>query len=563
MRQPRQKDLTDFLLLDFQSKKIAFRVIKRETPSYKSYAMPENCWVLTIQPWFQFMDRPQRRRFLHQSAGLACALPALVPTLAYSEESNSGTGPKAEHPHGIVGQANGQTMALVNFSSNLQFDQIPKAVIDRAKDTLADTLASAIFGSTLPWSQIIASYCQDIGKLGKSQVLGLQNVRYEPSSAALANGAFTHAFELDNLTKPNSGSHPGATVFIPLLALAQARGCTGKELLTAFVAGTEVMIRIGLSTMHSQEEHGFHAPGTTGPFGSAAGCARLMGLDENLTANAMGLAASCAGGLLEFAMAGNGAMVKRLHMGRAAQAGILSSSLAQKGFTGPHSALEGRFGFLNVFCPEHDFVRLTSNLGSEWLTLTTMHKRYACHITAHTPVESAQALKTDFGFKGEDIEELTIECNERSMRANNIPAPKDILLGQYSIPFCVALSMYRNPVDPRSFNDSALLDERIMKLCANTVMKLIPPPDNRSDMTSVVHIKLKNGQELTKRSSAFLGTPERPLDKNALREKFLLLSVSDSPSDSKSIEKRKNKMNHWFDRIQNLENENNLHWIDA
>ena len=123
--------------------------------------------------------------------------------------------------------------------------------------------------------------------------------------------------------------------------------------------------------------------------------------------------------------------------------------------------------------------------------------------------------------------------------------------------------MYRNPVDPRSFNDSALLDERIMKLCANTVMKLIPPPDNRSDMTSVVHIKLKNGQELTKRSSAFLGTPERPLDKNALREKFLLLSVSDSPSDSKSIEKRKNKMNHWFDRIQNLENENNLHWIDA
>ena len=256
-------------------------------------------------------------------------------------------------------------------------------------------------------------------------------------------------------------------------------------------------------------------------------------------------------------------MVKRLHMGRAAQAGVLASSLAQKGFTGPHTALEGRFGFLNVFCPEHDFDRLSSNLGSEWLSLTTMHKRYACHITAHTPVESAQTLKAEYGFHGEDIEELTIECNERSMRANNIPVPKDILLGQYSVPFCVALSMYRNPVDPRSFNDSALRDERIMKLCAKTVMKLIPPPDNHSDMTSVVHIKLKNGQEISKRTSAFLGTPERPLSQQALREKFLLLTVNESSAQSKAIDIQKNKMNLWFDKIQNLEHEKNLHWIDA
>ena len=509
------------------------------------------------------MDQLKRRRFLHQGAGLACALPALLPSASHAEESSSSPTPKPEHQHGVVGQANGQTMALVNFSANLKFEDIPKEVLQRAKDTLADTIGSAIFGSSLPWSQIIANYCLDIGKHGKSQVLGLKNVCYEPSSAALANGAFTHAFELDNLTKPNSGSHPGATVFIPLLAVAQARACSGKDLLTAFVAGTEVMIRIGLSTLHSQEEHGFHAPGTTGPFGSAAGCSRLMGLSADQTANAMGLAASCAGGLLEFAMAGNGAMVKRLHMGRAAQAGVLSSSLAEKGFTGPHTALEGRFGFLNVFCPEHDFNRLASNLGSEWLSLTTMHKRYACHITAHTPVESAQALKAEYGFKGEDIEELTIECNERSMRANNIPAPKDILLAQYSIPFCVALSMFRNPVDPRSFNDSALLDERIMNLCARTIMKLIPPPDNRSDMTSVVHIKLKNGQQLSKRSSAFLGTPERPLDQQALREKFLLLTVNESMASKKSIETQKQKMNQWFDKIQKIENEKNLNWLDA
>jgi 2-methylcitrate dehydratase PrpD len=240
----------------------------------------------------------------------------------------------------------------------------------------------------------------------------------------------------------------------------------------------------------------------------------------------------------------------------------MAAKLSQKGFTGPESALEGTFGFLNVFCPEHDFDQLTLNLGQDWLTLTTMHKRYACHITAHTPVESAVALRHEFQFKPEDIEQINIECNERSMRANNIPAPKDILIGQYSIPFCVALSMYRNPVDPRSFDESAVQDARIMALAKQTIMRLIPPPDHRSDMTSVVTIKLKNGQELSKRSTAFLGTPERPLEPNALREKFLLLCLGDVSGTLKpeQIEQRK-KLNVWFDRIQNLEQQSNLNWI--
>ena len=496
----------------------------------------------------------KRRFFLQSGVGLATTLPLLSQGNEASKET--------EGSHAVKGRPDGQTLELARFASGLKYEDIPAPVIQRAKDTLADTLACAIYGSTLPWSQMMTHYCEETGKDGLSQILAASGKRLEPGSAALANGAFTHAFELDNLTKPNSGSHPGATVFIPLLALAQARRASGRDLITAFVAGTEVMIRIGRATLHSQEEHGFHAPGTTGPFGSAAACARLMGLDALQTAHALGLAASCASGLLEFAKAGNGAMVKRMHMGRAAQAGVMAANLSHKGFTGPESALEGSFGFLNVFCPEHDFDQLTLNLGQDWLTLTTMHKRYACHITAHTPVESAVALRNEFQFKAEDIEQITIECNERSMRANNIPAPKDILIGQYSIPFCVALSMYRNPVDPRSFDESAIQDARIMTLAKQTIMRLIPPPDHKSDMTSLVHIKLKNGQELTKRSTAFLGTPERPLDLIALREKFLLLCLGDASGNLKpaQLEQRK-KLNAWFDRIQNLEQQSNLNWI--
>ena len=496
----------------------------------------------------------KRRFFLQSGVGLVSTLPLLSQGNEASSES--------ENNHAVKGRPNAQTLELAKFASGLQYEDIPANVIQRAKDTLADTLACAMYGSTLPWSQMMASYCEETGKDGLAQVLAGHGKRLEPGSAALANGAFAHAFELDNLTKPNSGSHPGATVFVPLLALAQARRSSGRDLITAFVAGTEVMIRIGRATLHSQEEHGFHAPGTTGPFGAAAACSRLMGLDALQTAHALGLAASCASGLLEFAKAGNGAMVKRMHMGRAAQAGVMAANLSHKGFTGPESALEGTFGFLNVFCPEHDFDQLTLNLGQDWLTLTTMHKRYACHITAHTPVESAVALKNEFQFRPEDIEQITIECNERSMRANNIPAPKDILIGQYSIPFCVALSMYRNPVDPRSFDESAIQDARIMTLAKQTIMRLIPAPDHKSDMTSVVHIKLKNGQELSKRSTAFLGTPERPLDQSALREKFLLLCLGDASSalKPKQLEQRK-KLNDWFDRIQHLEQQSNLNWI--
>ena len=171
---------------------------------------------------------------------------------------------------------------------------------------------------------------------------------YAPA-AALATGAMAHAFESDNLTKPGAGVHPGATLLPPGLAVAQARGSSGRELITAVVAGFDVMYRIGAATKHSNERRGFHAPGTTGPFGAAVAAGVLLGLDAPRMTNALGIAGSLAGGLMEFARSGTGAMVKRLHLGRAAESGVLVASLAADGFTGPQSVIEGEAGFLKVF----------------------------------------------------------------------------------------------------------------------------------------------------------------------------------------------------------------------
>ena len=158
------------------------------------------------------------------------------------------------------------------------------------------------------------------------------------------------------------------------------------------------MIRIGRATKHNNEGRGFHAPGTTGPFGGAVAVGRLLKFDAATMTNALGIAGSLSCGLLEFARSGTGAMVKRLHLGRAAESGVLAASLAEAGFTGPHSVLEGPFGFLNVYCGENDVAALTRGLGEEWATLRIMLKRFPVHITSHTSVQAVQDLRREHGY---------------------------------------------------------------------------------------------------------------------------------------------------------------------
>jgi 2-methylcitrate dehydratase PrpD len=203
-----------------------------------------------------------------------------------------------------------ETTGVAEYAVALRYDDIPADVIERAKHCIVDTVASIVFGYQLPWSQIVVAYAERNGAGGSSRILGSAGAPVHAPAAALANGALAHAFEMDNLTWPSTGVHPGATLLSAGLAVAQERGIGGRELLTAFVAGAEVMIRIGRATKHSNEIRGFHAPGTTGPFGAAIACGRVMGFDAQRMRNALGIAGSLACGLLEFARSGTGAMVK-------------------------------------------------------------------------------------------------------------------------------------------------------------------------------------------------------------------------------------------------------------
>jgi 2-methylcitrate dehydratase PrpD len=445
-----------------------------------------------------------------------------------------------------------ETARLAEYAATLRYEDLPPAVVARAKATIADTVATIAFGYGLPWSQIIVGYAQRMGAGGgKSRILGPGGALVTAPMAAFANGALAHAFELDNLTSPGSGVHPGATLLAPGLAVAQERGIGGRALIAAFVAGAEVMIRIGRATGHTNEARGFHAPGTTGPFGGAIAAGKLMGFDATRMTNALGIAGSLSCGLLEFARSGSGAMVKRLHLGRAAESGVLAASLAADGFTGPVSVIEGEFGFLHVFCREWDMAELTRGLGTDYMTFTILMKRFACHISAHTSVQAIEELRTEHKYSGADVASIAITGNEKMAKINNIPSPTDVMMAQYSIPFSVALAHYRDPRDPRSFDAAAVNDPDIRSLCSRITITRAEGSHTHATLTSTVTVTLKDGRVLTRKVSDFPGTPESPLDQAALREKFLILTRHCSNDATTRL----------FERISHLEDERNLDWL--
>jgi 2-methylcitrate dehydratase PrpD len=443
-----------------------------------------------------------------------------------------------------------ETVRLAEYAAGLRYDDLPPHVVQRAKDCITDTVAVITQGSTLPWSRIVIRYAQRTGSGGRSSILGADGPNVQAPAAALANGALAHAFESDNLTRPGAGVHPGGTLLPPALAVAQELGSSGRDLITAVIAGFEVMYRIGRATKHSNERHGFHAPGTTGPFGAAVAAGKLMRLDADAMTNALGIAGSLAGGLMEFARSGTGAMVKRLHLGRASESGVLAASLAADGFTGPQSVLEGEAGFLKVFCTEWDIADLTRGLGSEFATMNLCLKRFPVHMTAQTAVQAILELRAEHGFSGAQVDRITVAGNERMATVNNIPHPTDIMMAQYSIPFCVALALFRDPRDPASFDESALADADIRAMCQRTSVTVADPPPSIAGASNVT-VWLKDGRRIAREVEEFDGTPARPLTHDALRDKFTTLMGTANPTQSAQL----------FERLQSLENEAALDWI--
>jgi 2-methylcitrate dehydratase PrpD len=418
------------------------------------------------------------------------------------------------------------SQTLARFAVDLRYEDIPEAIVAVARNALIDSVGVMVFGSTLPWSRIVMDYATAYGGAGAASIMGTR-AKVATPFAALANGTLAHAFEMDNLRQPSAGVHHGSTIAPALFAMAQERGTSGRDVIAAFVAASEVMSRIGLAADNTAEKLGFHSPGLTGPFGSAIAAGRLLGLTAEQMTQAFGIAGSLCSGLLAFSKAGNGGMIKRLHTGRASEGGVLAARLAAGGFQGPTVIFEGRFGFFEAFTREPKIDALFAGLGSVWETARICTKRYPCHITAHTPVRALDELKTANGFTGDDIAEIHVASSEKVLSHHNLTKANDITTVQYSLPFCLATTAYRDPGDPNSFLDNPHQDARIVALAQKVHVTLNEESAKPgSAWATKMRVVLKDGRELTKDRRDFRGAPSDPMSDAEFDQKFLATTVS-------------------------------------
>ena len=441
----------------------------------------------------------------------------------------------------------GPSAVLANFAATFSIANAPASVVERARECLIDTFAIAVRGRATKWGEI--AIAQASQSSGPCRLIGVPGVKLSAEQAAFANGLLSHALELDSLRKPGAGVHPGAIVVSSALAAAQERGASGRALLEAIIVGFETLMRIGASTLHSAEPRGFHAPGLTGPFGAAAAVGKIYGFDGDRMNSAFGIAASLSAGVMQFAYEGQGAMVKRLHIGRAAQNGVFAAQLAERGFEGPHQSLEGKRGFLATFCGKQDLAKLTDGLGSEFETLKLCLKRYPCHITAHTAIYAAECWQREMGLAPQDVKHITVYGTSRMAELNGNKEPADPALANYSIPFSLACALTGNAADPASFDPAKLADPNVRAL-AQKIDVVSDGRESHSDWMTRSVLTLEDGRELEREVAEFPGTPGMSLSPAQLRERFDIMT-RDYPGDAGDI----------FARLLTIEQESQLDWL--
>ncbi len=317
-----------------------------------------------------------------------------------------------------------------------------------ALDTLAVTLAGTVSPSSAPVLRTI------LASAGKPEATVMTAGRVTSAwDAALANGAFAHALELDDDHRI-AVLHPGAAVVPAALAAAEAAGATGLTFLRALLVGYEVACRLGEVYRGSLFDHALHPTALCGTLGTAAAAAVAMGLDRDAFVRALGIAGTQASGLTEWRA--DGSWIKRLHPGRAAHAGILAARLAREGFTGPATIFEGDGGFFRAFTHGQtiDPEAMTRGLGSDFRALGTAVKPYPCCRFEHGAIDAALDAVAA-GIAAADVERVAI----RIYRTNVLTyhhEPRNAVDAQFNVPYAVALAFVRGAVRLADFTEAAI-----------------------------------------------------------------------------------------------------------
>ncbi len=333
-------------------------------------------------------------------------------------------------------QAQGLTRTLAAQAQALRFADIPEDVRAWAQQCVLDYLACTVAGAKEDLTALLLAEMSEMGGDPAATVVA-HSARLPALSAAIVNGAASHALDFDDVNMAMPG-HPSVAILPGLLALAEQRGSSGKDVLTAFVAGYELQCRIGRSIAPGHYDVlGFHATATVGSFGAAAACAHLLGLDAETFTLALGIAGTQAAGLKSMF----GTMCKPLHAGKASYHGLLAARLAARGFTSRPDVVECPQGFARTHSPDFHPERALEAPEGGWHIRHNLFKYHAACYLTHAPIEAARKLREQHGLTPDRIERINLQLDEACDRVCNIPAPRTGLEAKFSLRLTTAMGL--------------------------------------------------------------------------------------------------------------------------
>jgi 2-methylcitrate dehydratase PrpD len=391
------------------------------------------------------------------------------------------------------------TKSLANYAVATSYSDLPDEVIKLAKNSFLDTVGITLAGSVEAGSQIIASFAEETGGPPVASIVG-KHFKTSSRNAALANGTTAHILGFSDLSVPRM-FHPSISVLPSVLALSEEYRVEGKHVILAYVIGVEVCCKIASALNPELTQKGWHPCSIFGSFGAAAGAGKIIGLDDNQMANALGIAGMETAGL----KVGMGTMTKAYGAGRAAENGVVASMLAEKGFSGPTNVFEGRDGFLQTFGDGVSGQKMLENLGDpyDFMSPGITLKPYPSCTCSHTSIAAILSLKKESPFSLEDIESVICSVSPAVANYMKFPNPKNLFEAKYSLEYCVAVALVDGKVDIQSFSNEKLHDRRIRDTIGLVEMRISPElaelgySPSSAPMGSEVTVQLKNGKRHT------------------------------------------------------------------
>lgn len=410
---------------------------------------------------------------------------------------------------------------LAEKIASLKPGALPAATTRKCEDLLIDVVGLCVTARNEDYIRSALAGCDEDGPctaIGHARTL-------TSAEAAFVNGTAAHGEDFDD-TFEGGPVHAGAVIVPAVLAACERHNPDGRMALIGIAVGTEVLCRLSLVVPKAVHKAGFHPTAVFGAIGAAAGVGAALGLNARQIVDALGIAGSMAGGIIEYLA--EGAWTKRLHAGWAAQSGIRAVLLAQGGFVGPRTVLEGAHGLFNGFAhtTDGDYAALTGDFGTRWVTDTLAFKPYPCGTMAQPYVDCARRLAAR-GIKAEDVADIVCEVAEGTVHRLWEPLadkqrPRNGYAAKFATPYLLAAGFVHGGVGLGAFTESAIRDARVLALAAK--VKFVIDPDNPYPNNYTGHLRatMKDGSVIEERQPYMRGGAKEPLTRQDVTDKFVL-----------------------------------------